>query len=515
MRKLVSTVMIVMFLIASTFSKPALAMRSVDFLEFQLPPDGAIAVPVIEAETLSGVAAALDEATGGNLAVALAEAGFTGKVGDALTLYGISPFTRIDLVGVGSETIDRVAAENFGGRLAALNDGSSGTQLKVLWHGLDRSPDANAARVALGFLLGDYRFDTYLEDRADPASRGKVTVLGDDPAAAVQFHGDLIHVAASVYLARDLASEPANVIYPQSFVERTRGEFEGLDTIRIRVLDEKDLAGRGMGAHLGVGSGSTRPPRLLVIEHRGGGDESPLVLAGKGITFDSGGISIKGREGMGRMKGDMAGAAVVSATVLAAARRGSKANLVAIAALAENMPSGSAIRPGDVLTSMSGKTIEIKSTDAEGRLVLSDAVWFGQTEYEPDVLIDVATLTGSVSRAVGEHYAGLFSNDEALAEGLASAARQAGEPAWRLPLDPVHYEQISSDIADVLNGGKGRAGASLGAAFIGTFIREDQTWAHFDIAGVDYAEEPMPTVPKGYSGYGVRMLDQYIRNERE
>ena len=515
MRKLISTVMILVCLVVSSFSQAALAMRTIDFQEYQLPADGAIGVPVVEAGTLSGVAGAVNEATGGNLEVALAEAGFTGKVGDVLTLYGISPFTRIDLVGVGSETVDRVAAEDFGGRLAALNDGSSGTPLNVLWHGLERDADANSARVALGFLLGDYRFDVYQQDRTDPASRGKLTVLGDDPAAAAQFRDDLVHLAESVYLARDLASEPANVIYPQSFVERMRNEFEGLNNIRIRVLDEKELAGRDMGAHLGVGSGSTRPPRLLVIEYRGGSDEPSLVLAGKGITFDSGGISIKGREGMGRMKGDMAGAAVVSATVLAAARRGAKANLVAIAALAENMPSGSAIRPGDVLTSMSGKTIEIKSTDAEGRLVLSDAVWFGQEEYDPDVLIDVATLTGSVSRAVGEHYAGLFSNDDALAEQLTAAAREAGEPVWRLPLDPVHYEQISSEIADVLNGGSGRAGASLGAAFVGTFIQEDQTWAHFDIAGVDYAEEPVPTVPKGYSGYGVRMLDQYIRNARE
>jgi leucyl aminopeptidase len=294
-----------------------------------------------------------------------------------------------------------------------------------------------------------------------------------------------------------------------------RDAFEDVDRVRIRVLDEQDMAERGMGAHLGVGSGSARPPRLMIIEYDGGEDEAPLVLAGKGITFDTGGISIKKKDDMGLMKGDMAGAAVVSATVLAAARRGARANLVALAALAENMPSGSAIRPGDVLTSMSGKTIEIKSTDAEGRLVLSDAVWYAQQEYAPDVLIDVATLTGSVSRAVGEHYAGLFSNDDALAEQLWLAARQAGEPAWRLPLDPVHYEQIASPIADVLNGGDGRAGASMGAAFIGTFIEEGQRWAHFDIAGVDYAKEPLPTIPQGYSGYGVRLLDQFIRNERE
>jgi leucyl aminopeptidase len=515
MLKLISPSLIVMCLILLALPQAAFAMRNLDFAQYDLPRSGAIAIPVAEAETPGGVTAAVDKETGGNLAKALAEAGFTGKVGDVLTLFGVSPYTRIDLVGVGGERIDRVAAENFGGRLATLNDGSSGTPIKVLWHGLNRTADANAARVALGFLLGGYRFDRYQEDRTKPADLGKVTILGDDPAAVLQFQDDLAHVAASVYLARDLASEPANVIYPQSFVDRVQQAFDGLDNIGIRVLDEKDLANRGMAAHLGVGSGSIRPPRLLVIEYQAGGDEPPLVLAGKGITFDSGGISIKDGKGMGRMKGDMAGAGIVSATVLAAARRGARVNLVALAALAENMPSGTAIRPGDVLTSMSGKTIEIKSTDAEGRLVLSDAVWFAQMEYDPDVLIDVATLTGSVSRAVGEHYAGLFSNDDTLAEQLAAAARQAGEPAWRLPLDPVHYEQISSDIADVLNGGSGRAGASLGAAFIGTFIRDGQTWAHFDIAGVDYAEEPVPTVPKGYSGYGVRMLDQFIRNTRE
>jgi leucyl aminopeptidase len=511
MRKSISTAMILLLLIVAASSKPAFAMRTISFEEYRLPVDGAIALPVVEAETLSGVAAAVDEATAGNLQAALSEANFTGKLGDALSLYGVSPYKRIDLVGVGSKPIDRVAAENFGGSLAALNDGSSGTPLRVLWQGLEREPDANAARVALGFLLGDYRFDRYMEDRIDVASQSTVTILGDDPAATGQFQDDLSHVAASVYLARNLASEPANVIYPQSFVERVKDAFEDLENIRIRVLNEKDLAERGMGAHLGVGSGSARPPRLLVIEYWGGGDERPLVLAGKGITFDSGGISIKDGKGMGRMKGDMAGAAVVSATVLAAARRGAKANVVALAALAENMPSGTAIRPGDVLLSMSGKTIEIKSTDAEGRLVLSDAVWFGQEEYQPAVLIDVATLTGSVSRAVGEHYAGLFSNDEDLAAQLTAAGRQAGEPVWRLPLDPAHYEQISSEIADVLNGGSGRAGASQGAAFIGTFIQEGQVWAHFDIAGIDYAEEPLPTVPKGYSGYGVRILDEYIR----
>jgi leucyl aminopeptidase len=305
------------------------------------------------------------------------------------------------------------------------------------------------------------------------------------------------------------------VIYPQSFVERIREHARGLDNVRIRVLDERDLERLGMGAHLGVGAGSSRPPRLLIIEYFGGGDTPTVALAGKGITFDSGGMSLKKTSGMARMKADLAGAAAVSATVLAAAKRRARINVVALAALAENMLSRSAIRPGDVLTSMSGKTIEINSTDSEGRLVLADAVYYAQVEYEPDVLIDIATLTGSVGRAVGPDYAGLFSRHDDIAARLLAASETAGEPLWRLPLDDLYFEKIRSTIADVINGGSGAAGASIGAAFIGTFVDDRQRWAHLDIAGVDYFDESKPTVPMGYSGWGVRVLDEYLRGSEE
>ena len=351
--------------------------------------------------------------------------------------------------------------------------------------------------------------------QALPADRGDVRILGADPDAEDRFEEDLVHLADAIVLSRDLASEPGNVMYPESFVSRIRDAFEDVDDVTIKVLDEEDLQRLGMGAHLGVGSGSSRPPRLLVIEYDGGGREAPLVLAGKGITFDTGGISLKPGDNMWHMKSDMSGAAVVSATVLAAANRGAEANLVALAALAENMPSGTAIRPGDVLTTMSGKTIEIKSTDAEGRLVLADAVQYGQKEYEPDVLIDVATLTGSVGRALGEYYAGLFGHDEDLMTQLLAAGDASGETLWRLPLDDRYYAQNDSTIADVRNGGSGRAGASIGAAFIGFFVDEDQVWAHLDIAGVDQLDAPWPTVPAGYSAWGIRLLDEYIRSERE
>lgn len=492
-------------------SCPALAQRSIDFGIFEIPAEGSVVVPMAEGDNLSGLAAMLDERTGGALTIAAREAEFKGETNTSLTLYGVKPYSRIDVIGVGAEPLDRVAAENYGGLAASLNDGASGTPVSVLW-GLS---NAGAARVALGYRLGDYRFDRYHEDRLDPKDRGNVTILSDNASAAQQFNGDLVHLAAAVYLARDFSSEPGNAIYPQSFVDRVRNEFNGLRNVTIKVLDENDLQRQGMGAHMGVGRGSSRPPRLLIIEYMAGGDAPLVVLAGKGITFDSGGVSLKDNENMWRMKGDLGGAAAVSASVLAAARRGAKVNVVALAALAENMPSGTAIRPGDVLTSMSGKTIEINSTDAEGRLVLSDAVHYGQVEYSPSVLIDVATLTGTVSRALGADYAGLFSRHDELAAKLMEAGNSAGESMWRLPLDDKHFEQIESRVADVINGGIREAGASIGAAFIGTFVDEQQVWAHLDIAGVDYVEEPLPTVPAGFSGWGVRALDEYLRRHHE
>ena len=502
---------LVRMIVLLSLAAPAMAQRPIDFGPFDWPESGSIVVPVTEGEALTGLAAELDERTDGAITMAVAEAAFTGEKGQTLTLFGVKPFSRVDLVGIGGDAVDRVGAEAFGGLAAGLNDGSSGTTVHILWSGLQHDDDATAARVAFGYRLGDYRFDRYHEDRLDPDARSKVIVRSDDTNAAAEFSGDLEYVAAAVYLARDLCSEPGNVIYPESFVNRVRAEFAGVKNVRIRVLDEKDLERLGMGAHLGVGSGSSRPPRLLVIEYLAGGDRPTLALAGKGITFDSGGVSLKNSEGMWMMKGDMTGAAVVSSTVLAAARRGAKVNVVALAALAENMPSGTAIRPGDVLTSMSGKTIEIDSTDAEGRLVLSDAVYYAHVEYSPAVLIDVATLTGSVGRAVGPDYAGLFSLQEDLAAQLLEAGAATGEAVWRLPLNDTYFEQLESDVADVKNGGKGAAGASVGAAFIGSFVGEGQVWAHLDIAGVDYTEEPKPTTPKGFTGWGVRLLDEYLR----
>lgn len=507
--------------LAALFSAPVQAQRAIEFGAYALPDSGDLAVPVLVGADggplLEGAVAEVDAATGGRLVAALRAAGFTAAKDSTLTLFGMGPYGRIDLVGLGEGPLDRLAAEDFGGQAASANDGSGGANLSLLWPAFAGGAEATADRVAYGFRLGDYRFDRYQSTRTDPEGRGGVRVLGKDPGAAVRFGGDLAHLAASVYLARDLASEPGNVIYPERFVERVRDAFRGVRDVDIEVLDERDLERLGMGAHLGVGKGSERPPRLLIIDYDGGAEGPPLVLAGKGITFDSGGISIKSADNMWHMKSDLTGAAVVSATVLAAARRRSPARVVALAALAENMPSGGANRPGDVLTTLSGNTVEIKSTDAEGRLVLADAVLYGQARFKPRVLIDVATLTGSVSRALGEYYAGLFGHDDdvELLDQLRAAGAASGEELWRLPLDDRYYAQNASTIADVRNGGSGRAGASNGAAFIGFFVDRRQAWAHLDIAGVDHADFSRPTVPAGYTGFGVRLLDQYLRDNWE
>ena len=494
------------------FAAAAAADQSFEFKEFEVPASGRIVIPVTEGESLTGLAVTIDETLGGALSVAVEEAAFTGEANSSVTLYGVGPYSRIDLIGIGTGPATRVIAENFGGTAAALHTGTQGGVVRILWPGAE----GTAANVAFGYKLRSYRFDKYMEEPVDPETLPDITLLTND-GSGDSYNNDLAHLADAVCFARNMSSEPANVIYPESFIDRARALFKGVGNVNIRVLDEKDLQRLNMGAHWGVGKGSQRPPRLLIVEYMGGGDEAPVVLAGKGITFDTGGISIKSNDKMWMMKGDLGGAGVVTGVVFAAASRGAKVNVVALAALAENMPSGTATRPGDVLTTMSGKTIEVISTDAEGRLVLSDAVHYGQVTYKPSVLIDVATLTGSVGRALGDEYGGVFGRKQhqELVDQLIAASDAAGEGFWQLPLIDAHFEQIKSKYGDIVNSGAGNPGASVGAAFIGSFVSEDQVWAHFDIAGVDYIAEDRPTIPMGYSGWGVRTLDEYLRRHHE
>lgn len=504
--KILAIVVICFGLITSAHGKPIF-----EFEPFAIPSEGRLLVPVVEGEALSGVAKTIDERTNGALSMAAKEGDFTGESETSLTVLGAMPYSRIDLLGIGEAKLDRVAAEKFGGLAASLLSEANGGSVQILWPSDNLDSSASAARVAFGYALRSFRFTHHQKEPEEKKVTPTVILFSDDTSEA-QFDNDLAHLVDGVFFARNMSSEPANVIFPESFVERAKAEFRGLKNVNIKVIDEKAMQKLGMGALWGVGKGSVRPPRLLLVEYMGGGDEAPIALAGKGITFDTGGISIKPNKNMWMMKGDLGGASVVIGTVLSAARRGAPINVVALAALAENMPSGTATRPGDVLTSMSGTTIEISSTDAEGRLVLSDAVHYAQETYKPRVLIDVATLTGSVGRALGDEYAGIFGRHDALIEQLSAASKAAGEGVWRLPLDDSHFKQIESKYGDIINSGVGSPGASVGAAFIGTFVDEEQVWAHFDIAGVDYYEKDNATTPAGYSGWGVRTLDEYLRS---
>ena len=316
-------------------------------------------------------------------------------------------------------------------------------------------------------------------------------------------------------MTKELVTEPANIIYPESFVERCKHLAEL--GVEISVLDDKDMAALGMGALLGVAQGSRRPARLLVMkwDGTGGSQERPVALVGKGVTFDTGGISIKPAAGMEDMKWDMGGAGAVAGAMKALAGRKAKAYVVGVCGLVENMPDGNAQRPGDIVTSMSGQTIEVLNTDAEGRLVLCDALHWVQEKYNPEYIVDLATLTGAIIVSLGSEYAGLFSNSDELADKLTAAGKASGDPLWRFPLSKAYNKMIDSPIADMKNiGGKG-AGSITAAQFLGRFIKDGVKWAHLDIAGTVWADKAGPVWDKGATGFGVRLLDRFVADNFE
>jgi leucyl aminopeptidase len=312
---------------------------------------------------------------------------------------------------------------------------------------------------------------------------------------------------AGVAMARDLAFEPANKLYPVVFADRC-AELAHLG-LEVSILDEEAMADLGMGALLGVGQGSRRESRLVVMNWRGGGEEAPIALVGKGVTFDSGGISLKPGKGMEDMKWDMGGAGAVTGTMMAIAGRKVARNVVGVIGLVENMPDGNAQRPSDVVTSMSGKTIEIINTDAEGRLVLADALHYTETKFKPQVMVNLATLTGAMIVALGKEYAGMFTNSDGLAKQLSQAGTATLEPVWRMPLGKAYHQQLKSHIADMKNIGGPAGGSITAACFLERFVMETP-WAHLDIAGKAWADKSTATVPKGGSGYGVRLLSQMV-----
>ncbi len=427
-----------------------------------------------------------------------------------------SDFKQILLVGLGKETepLSARKLQELGGKAVQSAIKAFKSDFQMVFD-LDSE---SAAHIAYGAKLGSYYFDKYYTGKERLKHIKKLTLVTSNAKAAKSFYQkQLESLANGIWYTRDISNEPANVIYPESFVKRWKTHFKGLDNIKIKVLDEKDMLKKGMGAIYGVGRGSKRPPRLMIVEYKGGKKEdAPVVIVGKGITFDTGGISIKGSKNMWNMKFDMSGAASTMGTIYALAGRNAKVNLVGIAALAENMPGANAQRPGDVVTSMSGKTIQIRSTDAEGRLVLADGVYYGDITYNPSLLIDLATLTGSASRALGKDYAAFFSRHDELADKFTAMGKLTGDEVWHLPLNKNHFKAIENKVADVMNSGPTAPGASAGAAFIGTFVRETTPWVHLDIAGVAWNDKPTDLkASPGSTSFGIQLLNGYIKQHYE
>ncbi len=484
-------------------TKPNSAERQISFAS-AAPKTGALVVIMTSAALPSDFDASLRPAVEN----AIAAAKFEGKAGSTLSLRGVGGFSRILLTGTGNDGSTENQITNAAGKAAQeLKDDAA----SIAIIGANTSDHARAA--ALGYALGQYRFDRYKTTAKTPPPVQAVTIVTANPQAAdAAWRSRGQPLAEGVTLSRDLATEPANVIYPESFVARVRAAFAGVPNVKIEVLDEAAMRKLNMGSLVGVGQGSRRPSQLMIVHYEGAGG-APVAFVGKGITFDSGGISIKAAAGMWEMKADMSGAASIMGAVLSLAKSRAGVNAMGVAALSENMPGGNAQRPGDVVRTMSGKTIEVLNTDAEGRLVLADANEYVVSRYKPKALVNMATLTGSIVAALDDEYAGLFARDDALGTALKKAGDTTGEELWQMPLHKNYAEDMKSDIADIKNVVEsGRPGAGLGAHFIGFFVDEKTPWAHLDIAGVNWASKAGPTTPKGASGFGVRLFDQFARD---
>jgi len=448
-----------------------------------------------------------------------ARARFSGKAGqvfDAFVERG-GKVLRVALAGIGKpgDTNRTAQIEKAAASLVARFLTSGETTMALDLTTLSPSAEETAAALT-GAKLRAWRWDTYrtkLTDEKKPSLAAIEVISAPEGSEAAWKVAD--GVAEGVMFTRELVTEPANAIYPESFVERCKARMEGTGLV-IRVLDETEMTALGMGALLGVAQGSARPPRLLAMEWKGGADgDAPLAFVGKGVTFDTGGISLKPPAGMEDMKWDMGGAGAVAGTMLALALRGATANVSGVCGLVENMPDGKAQRPGDVVTTMSGQTVEVINTDAEGRLVLCDALTWVQREYKPARVIDLATLTGAILISLAHEYAGLFSTDDELAADLAAAGKASGDELWRMPMGPAFDKMLESAIADMKNVGPRFGGSITAAQFLARFIEDDRPWAHLDIAGTVWTDKPGATWDKGASGFGVRLLDRLVRDTIE
>jgi leucyl aminopeptidase len=469
-----------------------------------------------------GATGAVDRPLGGQIRELLALGDVKGKLNETTLLYPAKgfPARRVLIVGLGKQEefdLDKVRQVSATAARKARSLGV--TQYATIVHGAGAAgldPSQAAQALAEGTVLSQYRFTQHRTEKDELDEKKELETV-----QVIVFSAELVEpieqgvragesIATAVNWVRDLVTQPANYATPTLLAEEAQRMAETMG-LKFESLGRAEMRQLGMGALLGVAQGSMEEPRFMVLEHDAAAEETPpVVLVGKGITFDSGGISIKGRDGMERMKGDMAGAAVVLGTMQAVAALKVPHRVIGLIPATENLPSGTAYKPGDVLKTITGLTIEVISTDAEGRLILADALGYAQ-RYEPAAVVDLATLTGACVVALGTAAAGLFSNNDQLAAKIEAASRVTNEKVWRMPLWKEYAEQIKSDVADMKNVGGRPAGAITAATLLSKFAG-DMPWAHLDIAGVAASEEDSPYQPKGATGYGVRLLVQLLRD---
>lgn len=487
---------------------------SVAFIEENLDSlasaEGTVVVLADGGKALSAAGRHVDELTGGALARAMAAPGWKSRARDVRALNFPSGMAaeRVVLATLG-ENPDSEAARQAGGAIAAAL--AKGRVTLCTGGAEDRDL---VAELIFAMALRLYEFREYKKADDENGENGKrtpreITVTSDEPEALASRSAPFAALAEGIYFTRNLVNEPANRLTTDEFAARLAAMEElGLE---VEILGEERLRELGAQAILAVGQGSESETKMVVLKWMGGGDEAPLVLAGKGVVFDTGGISLKPAAGMEDMTMDMGGAGVVAGTMRTLALRKARANVIGIVGLVENMPDARAQRPGDIIGSLKGDTIEVNNTDAEGRLVLADVLWYAQQNFKPAAVIDLATLTGAVIVALGKTIAGHYANDDALNAEFESACKVTGDRSWRMPLDKDYHDQMKSTFADMKNAGGRNGGSCTAAAFLEKFIEKDIPWIHIDIAGVTTTTKPTHLAPKGATGWGVAALNALIR----
>ncbi len=490
----------------------------VGFVSFTAAPKGVLVVFTDESLKFGPAARKLLGSAGETVKRAAAAAAFKGKHASSLDLLAPEGLKLDRLIVVGTGKAGAIKEDDYiklgGATVGKLKSNADAVTIVAELPGGAMKP-ANVATLLAGVRLRAYRFDRYKTKKKDDEKpmRAQISIAVADVAAAKKAFAPVNDVADGVMIARELVNEPPNILYPVEFARRA-AELRKVG-VDVEILDAKAMKRLKMGALLGVAQGSAHEGRMVIMRWNGGKrSDKPVAFIGKGVCFDTGGISIKSAGNMEDMKGDMAGAACVVGLMHALAARKAKVNVVGAIGLVENMPDGNAQRPGDIVTSMSGQTIEIINTDAEGRLVLADVLWYVGQTFKPKFMVDLATLTGAILVALGTEYAGLFSNDDQLSERLTVAGRATGERVWRMPLGPEYDKQIDSKFADMRNTGTRSGGSITAAQFLQRFV-DDIPWAHLDIAGTGMGAPSTDINTSWGSGYGVRLLDRLVANHYE